>query len=182
VACHRVNPKGLPIQQPSYRNKDPVAKDVAFVAELASMDFKHVLAPTDFGEPSGRAVKLAVELAQSFNAMLTLLHAYEVPVYTYPQVDSIVVDLITPIEQAAREQLDRELATVQLKIPNAKSILRSGVPWREILSVIDDVHADLVVMGTHGRRGVTHALLGSVAEKVVRLSPVPVLTVRDRGS
>jgi len=146
------------------------------------VQFKHILVPTDFGEPSGRAEKLALELAQSFNAMLTLLHAYEVPVYTYPQVDAIVVDLFTPIEQAAREQLDRELAAVQFKIPNAKSILRSGIPWREILSVIDEIRPDLVVMGTHGRRGVTHALLGSVAEKVVRLSPVPVLTVRDPGS
>ena len=150
--------------------------------KTGTVQFKHILVPTDFGEPSGRAEKLALELAQSFNAMLTLLHAYEVPVYTYPQVDAIVVDLFTPIEQAAREQLDRELAALQLKIPNAKSILRSGIPWREILSVIDEIRPDLVVMGTHGRRGVTHALLGSVAEKVVRLSPVPVLTVRDPGS
>jgi len=158
-----------------------VAKDIAFVAELAFMEFKHVLVPTDFGEPSARALKLAVDLARSFSAMLTLLHAYEVPLYTYPQVDSIVVDLFTPIEQAAREQLDRELATVQQELPSAKSILRSGVPWREILNVLDEIKADLVVMGTHGRRGVSHALLGSVAEKVVRLSPVPVLTVRDSG-
>jgi nucleotide-binding universal stress UspA family protein len=68
---------------------------------------------------------------------------------------------------------------VQQKLPQAKAILRSGVPWREILSAVEDVAADLVVMGTHGRRGVSHALLGSVAEKIVRLSPVPVLTVRD---
>lgn len=146
------------------------------------MEFKHILVPTDFGEPSGRAVKLALELAQSFKAMLTLMHAYEVPLYTYPQVEPIVVDLFTPIEQAAREQLERELASVQTKVPTAKAILRSGVPWREILSFIDEIHPDLVVMGTHGRRGVTHALLGSVAEKVVRMSPVPVLTVRDPSS
>jgi nucleotide-binding universal stress UspA family protein len=143
------------------------------------MDFKHILVPTDFGEPSARAVKLAIDLARRFEAKLTVFHAYEVPLYAYPQVDSIVVDLFTPIEQAAREQLDSALTSVQQKLPQAKAILRAGVPWRELLGVVEEVGADLVVMGTHGRRGVSHALLGSVAEKIVRLSPVPVLTVRD---
>jgi nucleotide-binding universal stress UspA family protein len=143
------------------------------------MDFRHILVPTDFGEPSARAVNLGIELAVKFEAKLTLLHAYEVPLYTYPQAEAIVVDLFTPIEQAAREQLNSALASVQQKLPQAKAILRSGVPWREILSAVEEVAADVVVMGTHGRRGVTHALLGSVAEKIVRLSPVPVLTVRD---
>lgn len=143
------------------------------------MDFKHILVPTDFGEPSARAVKLAIDLAGRSEAKLTLFHAYEVPLYAYPQVDSIVVDLFTPIEQAAREQLNSALTSVQQKLPQANGILRAGVPWREILGVVEEVGADLIVMGTHGRRGVSHALLGSVAEKIVRLSPVPVLTVRD---
>lgn len=145
----------------------------------ARMDFKHILVPTDFGEPSVRAVNLGIDLAAKFGAKLTLFHAYEIPLYAYPQAESIVVDLFTPIEQAAREQLNSTLASVQQKLPQAKAILRSGVPWREILSAAEEVRADLVVMGTHGRRGVSHALLGSVAEKIVRLSPVPVLTVRD---
>ncbi len=143
------------------------------------MDFKHILVPTDFGEVSAHALALGIDLAGKFNAKLTLFHAYEVPLYAYPQVDSIVVDLFTPIEQAAREQLNSALTSVQQKLPQTNGILRSGVPWREILGVVEEVGADLIVMGTHGRRGVSHALLGSVAEKIVRLSPVPVLTVRD---
>src|SRR5258707_2215085 len=141
------------------------------------MDFKHILVPTDFGEPSVRAVNLGIELAAKFEAKLTLFHAYEVPLYAYPQAESIVVDLFTPIEQAAREQLNSTLASVQQKLPQAKAILRSGVPWREILSAVEEARADLIVMGTHGGRGASHGFVGRVATKIVRLPPVPVVTV-----
>ena len=61
-----------------------------------------------------------------------------------------------------------------------KGFVRLGAPWEEILSVATERGADLVVVGTHGRRGFAHALMGSVAERVVRLSTIPVLTVRSR--
>src|SRR5260221_12628038 len=122
------------------------------------MDFKHILVPTDFGEPSVRAVNLGIELAAKFEAKLTLFHAYEVPLYAYPQAESFVVDLFTSFEQAAREQLNSTLASVQQKLPQAKSILRSGVPWREIFIAFEEARADLIVMVTHGRLGFSHAL------------------------
>jgi nucleotide-binding universal stress UspA family protein len=80
-------------------------------------------------------------------------------------------------EQGARRALDEALSALRDRVPRLEGILRMGVPWEEILKAIAETHADLVVMGTHGRRGISHALIGSVAEKVVRASPVPVLSV-----
>lgn len=140
--------------------------------------FHHILVPTDFGEPSDRAVAFGIQLAKQFGAELSIVHAYEVPTYLYTGLDNSMLGLLGPIEEAAREQLDRVLFEVRKEVPAAQGLLRSGVAWHEILNAIAGSKADLVIMGTHGRRGVTHALLGSVAERIVRLSPVPVLTVR----
>ena len=141
--------------------------------------FKHILLPTDFGTYSARATELGIELAKTFDAALTLVHAYEFQAYTYESLAYVSQDLLGAIETAARDQLDKTLASVRTKLPAAKSELRTGIPWQQILAAIEDTHADLVVMGTHGRRGISHALLGSVTEKIVRMSPVPVLTVRE---
>ncbi len=140
--------------------------------------FKHILVPTDFGESSRRALDVAVELSQKLDASLTLLHTYEIPTYDNSGMVFATVDLLTQVEESAQQQLEEALVTLRKRLPDAKGILRNGVPWQQILAAIDETHADLVVMGTHGRRGVAHALLGSVAEKTVRMSPVPVLTIR----
>jgi nucleotide-binding universal stress UspA family protein len=141
--------------------------------------FKRILVPTDFGESSQRALDLAVVLARTFDASLTLVHAYDVPSYVYSGMTFTTVDLLKPIEEAAQRQVEDALVALRKQVPGAKGGLRHGEPWREILAAIEDTGADLVVMGTHGRRGLSHAILGSVAEKTVRMSLVPVLTVRD---
>jgi nucleotide-binding universal stress UspA family protein len=143
--------------------------------------FKHILVPTDFGEPSQQALDTAIDLAKRFDASLTIVHCQEIPVYAYGAVPFVTADVLGPIQEAARAQLELTLADVKTRVPGATGLLRHGVAWAEILGAVDETHADLVVMGTRGRRGVAHALLGSVAEKVVRTSPVPVLTVRERG-
>jgi len=140
--------------------------------------FKHILVATDFAEPSERAVALAVELAKSFGAELTVVHAYEIPAYVYAGVSFTPADLVTPVIDGAREALASVLARVRESVPNATSMLRNGDPATEILTAIDQAHADLLVVGTHGRRGLPHALLGSVAEKIVRLARVAVLVAR----
>jgi nucleotide-binding universal stress UspA family protein len=140
--------------------------------------FKHILAPTDFGESSQQALDAAIELAARLEAKLTIVHCYEIPAYAYGGMTFGAADLLGPVQDAARAQLEKTLVEVKTRFPGAAGLLRRGVPWSEILAAIDETKADLVVMGTHGRRGVAHALLGSVAEKVVRTSPVPVLTVR----
>jgi nucleotide-binding universal stress UspA family protein len=141
-------------------------------------EFKHILVAVDFGESSVGALDVGIDLALKFDAALTLVHTYEIPSFAYPNAAFLVVDLVTPIEEAAREQLEKTLATVRARIPRAKAVLRKGMAGAEILALIDEIHPDLVVTGTHGRRGISRTLLGSVAEKVVRHSPVPVLTVR----
>lgn len=139
--------------------------------------FRSLLLPTDFGEPSAHAVELAIELALQSDAKLTLAHFWEVPGYPYLGAIYSSADFVTPIGQAAEAQLAAVLATVQQRVPRATSVCRMGSPWEQILHLVAELNADLVVMGTHGRRGVSHVLLGSVAERVVRHSPVPVLTV-----
>lgn len=150
----------------------------AELEEITMVEFKHILVAVDFGDSSEEAMEMAIELAHKFGASLTLVHTCEVPAYLYPDIAYFAADLLTPLEDAAGKQLRTTLATVQKRVPGAKAILRMGTAATEILAVIEGVHPDLVVTGTHGRRGISRTLLGSVAERLVRLSPVPVLTVR----
>lgn len=139
--------------------------------------FKHVLVATDFSEASSFALELATSMARQSGAALTVVHACEVPIY--PEAIP-PADLLTPITAAAGRRLDGVVDGLRDRVPGAVPLLRVGAPWEEILAAAAEVGADLVVVGTHGRRGIAHAVLGSVAERVVRLSPVPVLTVRGR--
>ena len=142
------------------------------------MTFKHILVPTDFGDSSNAALEVAVDLSKKYGASLTLLHTYEIPVYGYPGMLYAPIDLLTPIQESAQAQSDAALKSLRARVPEAQALLKFGVPAVEIQKAIEETHADLVVMGTHGRHGVSRALLGSVAERTVRLSQIPVLTVR----
>jgi nucleotide-binding universal stress UspA family protein len=141
------------------------------------MTFKHILVATDFSDSAAQALELAAEMAVKFEAALTLLHSWEVPSYSYGGGLYVPVDLATPLEEAAKKCLAEALVELRQRVPRADSSLRSGVAWEEILAAASELHADLIVVGTHGRRGLNRALLGSVAEKVVRMANVPVLTV-----
>ena len=88
------------------------------------------------------------------------------------------VDLLTPLQDAANQMMKKLLEAVKRRTPAATGLLRTGVAWEQILTAAKQSDADLIVPGTHGRTGFRHALLGSVAERVVRLSPVPVISVR----
>jgi nucleotide-binding universal stress UspA family protein len=138
--------------------------------------FQRVVVATDFSEASARAIDLAVAMAREPGVELHVLHVCEIPVYAdwAPSVD-----LITPLTATAEERLDQLLSSLRASSPGAKGLLKVGVAWEQILAAAAEVRADLVVLGTHGRRGVAHAVMGSVAERVVRLSEIPVLTVRS---
>ncbi len=142
--------------------------------------FKHVLVATDFSETSHAAVDLARSMAAECRAALTVLCVCEVP--GYAGGGPMPYDTLIPSVEAAQAQLDEILAAVRRTCPDAHGFVKIGAPAHEILATVAEIRADLVVMGTHGRRGIAHAVLGSVAEHVVRLSPVPVLTVRSRRS
>ncbi len=142
------------------------------------LSFERIMVAIDFGESSTEALEVALGLAKQYRSALTLIHTWEVPSYAYTAMDFSAMDMLTPVQEAAREQLAALIAEVRKELPEAKAILARGVAWQEILAAIERGKPDLIVMGTHGRRGLRHALLGSVAEKIVRFSPVPVLTVR----
>lgn len=142
--------------------------------------FRRILVATDFSEASERALKLACALARDLGAELDVLHVCEVP--NYADTGPLPYDVLTPIAAAAQARLDAAMRDIQRHCPGAKGFLKLGAPWQEILSAIGEARADAVVMGTHGRRGVAHALLGSVAERVLRLATVPVITVRALGA
>jgi nucleotide-binding universal stress UspA family protein len=139
-----------------------------------------ILAPTDFSDHSGQAVQYACELAKRFGAELRLLHVVQPP--------SSVIAYGAPVpEEVLHPQSEAQKELESLEVPDAEQIrqvvreIQSGPPFVEIVRYAKANDVDLIVMGTHGRTGIVHALLGSVAEKVVRKAPCPVLTVRTKG-
>jgi nucleotide-binding universal stress UspA family protein len=139
------------------------------------MDIHHILAPIDFSAPATQAVTAAFELAQAFRAKLSLLHVIEVPVY------AIEVALpLEALEQDARRQLELLAPGAAAAHVEVTRLVDIGVPYQKIVETATAEGADLIVMATRGRTGLSHLLLGSVAEHVVRLAPCPVLTIRPR--
>jgi len=143
---------------------------------------RRILVATDFSDTADRALDYAVALAAALGAEIVLVHAYEVPVYAFPDGAFLATTEISErLAEAARTALDSALASrAASKVP-MRGVLRTGTPWTEIEAVATEEKADLVIVGTHGRKGIARALLGSVAEKVVRTAPCPVLSVGPRG-
>ncbi len=139
--------------------------------------FRHVLLATDLGEASERAHDAAAALVSTVGARLTVVHVCEAPAFALAGAGESGVDLVGPCGEGPREALDRLLWRLRKRDVRAEGVLRFGVPWENVLAVAREVGADLVVTGTHGRHGLAHALLGSVAEKIVQESTVPVLAV-----
>jgi len=140
-----------------------------------------ILVPTDFSSNADQALDYALELANKLGATVYLLNVIGIPAFGVPELGvaltSTAIDGIVRDNQAAIDKLAASRAS-RGKIGEA--LLRTGDPRDTILQVAEELHADLIIMGTHGRRGLSRALLGSVAEMVVRTSPVPVLTLRSR--
>ena len=144
------------------------------------MEIRHILAPTDFSPFSKQAVEYAFELAQKFGAKLLLLHAIEMPAYP---VEGYVPpgaagSLLEDLERNARLELANLLPEAESRGVELARHVIVGSPYRKILETAAAEKVDLIVMATHGRTGLSHLLMGSVAERVVRLAPCPVLTMR----
>lgn len=137
-----------------------------------------IVVPTDFSKSAERALGLARDLAQDAGpAHLILTHAVFVPI----EIEALGVDLqagLSGIEERVVEDLERILVELQDAGISAEYLSVRGSPERIILEVASSKNADLIVMGTHGRTGLAHVVLGSVAERVVREAPCPVLTVK----
>jgi nucleotide-binding universal stress UspA family protein len=143
---------------------------------------KNILVPIDFGEPSASALAYAVDLAESLGARIHLLHAFEFPIVGFPDGAVVVsADVASKIVEAGRKAIDEAVAKHRGRTVEITTLHKQGEPRETILATAQDVRADLIVMGTHGRRGISRALIGSVTELVVRASSVPVLTVHAAG-
>jgi nucleotide-binding universal stress UspA family protein len=143
---------------------------------------KRILVATDFGEAAGVALDYGRELARTFGASLDVLHVCDNVIARGLGVDGFTVDYTTlqrEVEAAARKQLDALLDEEDRTMLHAKPMLvTSSTPASAIVEYAQQSNADLILMGTHGRGAVAHFLMGSVAERVVRVAPCPVLTVR----
>jgi nucleotide-binding universal stress UspA family protein len=138
-----------------------------------------ILVATDFGEASDAALTYGRALARTFGARLHLLHVTENVYMKAVGGDAYVTvfpDLQKDIDDAARKQLEERL---DADTPTTVVLLTSDAPATSIVEYAKTHQIDLIVLGTHGRGAVAHLLMGSIAERVVRTAPCPVLTVRQ---
>jgi len=140
--------------------------------EFAMLPIKTILAATDFSPMSEHAFRFAGALARDYGARLIALHVIHPPVAVYAET---AVFMEEPDFSAARETLNA------LRIPgvDVEYRLMEGEPAATIVQVAEETHANLIVMGTHGRGGIVRVLMGSVAEDVLRSAPCPVMTVKS---
>ncbi len=148
------------------------------------LSLKKILFPTDLSDAAAEAQLYACSLAEQYGAELHILSVVQ-------DVTLVSPDPTNPwvIPASSLEEVTASVVQSLEKIPDAawsagKSIIRTvrtGAPFLEILRYAKDQNIDLIVLGTHGRSGLAHVLMGSVAERVVRKSPCPVLTVHPKG-
>lgn len=143
-----------------------------------------ILVPLDFSLHSARALEYAVDLARRYGARLELVHVFDIGIYSLAdgtpmlgpqQFEDMAADIERRLQEAKREALSAGVLRVETK-------LLQGKPDLELLRVATEDHADVIVMGTHGRTGFRHVLMGSVAERLVRKSPCPVFIVKRDGA
>ena len=139
-----------------------------------------IVCPVDFSSSSEEAARYAIGLAAQLGAArLDYVHVFQWPVYAVPEM-GYYVD--AGVEGSIKENLRRQLQTLGRR-HSAHGVeivtdLLEGTPHQAVVDHAESIRTNLIIIGTHGRTGLTHLLLGSVAEKVVRTSPIPVCTVR----
>jgi nucleotide-binding universal stress UspA family protein len=147
------------------------------------MEIKKILFPTDFSEGSSHALLYAVDLAKHYGAKLHIVHViYDIAKAAGWYVPHISVDeMYKDIEKGAKKQLERfgdEEERCLKGIEEVERTVLTGVPHEEILKFAKEKKIELIVMGSHGKKGIDRILFGSTAAQVVRFAPCPVLTVR----
>ena len=139
---------------------------------------KNILMPTDFSKLSLSAAEYATELSEQYGAKIHLLHVLEKtpPILTIHSLDLSEKKIIQALEEEAKISLKKALDKVKgEKNIEVESVIRKGIDYEEIIKYAEEKKIDLIVIATHGRTGILHTLLGSVAEKVIRYSKKPVL-------
>lgn len=134
---------------------------------------KHIIVATDFSTASDAALDFAANLASTLGAKLSVVHAFETP-YPYP------VPWPPEYRHELLKNVEKRCDELRPMVPEVNAFVREGEAHGQILSLATETGADLIVVGTHGRHGLPRLLLGSVADKVIRSSPIPVITVPPR--
>ncbi len=145
------------------------------------IEIKKILIPTDFSEYSQFALKYAMALAETFKAKLYVMHACE---HTISGAGTeayhfSVPEFVAEVERNEKEALDGIVTELRSKGIDAEAIFVVGRAYFEIVDKAKALDMDLIALATHGRKGLSHFVFGSTAEKVVRLAPCPVLTVKN---
>lgn len=142
-----------------------------------------ILVPTDFSTHASQALHFAVDLARRYEASIDLVHVFEP--FTYALPDGYVFmgaeNFNVLMDQFRAELETARKGALELGAKNVEATLLQGSPSEEIVRCAKERKSDLIVMGTHGRKGINHFLIGSVAERVVRMAPCPVLTMRSKA-
>jgi nucleotide-binding universal stress UspA family protein len=144
---------------------------------------KKILFPTDFSENSKAAQEYAAAFAEQFQAELHVIHVL-VDITMMPEPGSALTlpqNYLLDMKQEAERALDKMFPDAAQKGRKIVRAFRMGSPYVEIVTYAQENQIDLIILGTHGRGAIAHMLLGSIAEKVVRKAPCPVLTVRPAG-
>lgn len=141
---------------------------------------KRILCTTDFSDLSVEGLEYSIDLARHFEAELRILHVYALPTYFAAPEGAFIpsADYATTRSNEVQEQLDALVAQYSDRGVPLKTALKVGVSYKEIVADADAWNADLIVMASHGHSGITHVILGSVTERVLRTASCPVLVVR----
>lgn len=143
-------------------------------------DFKTILFALDFSQSSDYAFQYALSLTRNYQARLLIVHIINEPVdlrgFYVPHIS--FEKLEQEIEEGAKKMMEKFCREQLGDYGNYETFLLPGIPYDEIIKKAEEQSADLIIMGTHGRTGLDHVLFGSTAEKVVRKSAIPVMTIR----
>ncbi|PLX80936.1 MAG: universal stress protein [Desulfuromonas sp.] len=144
--------------------------------------FRNVLFATDFSECSEAAFSYAISLAKTYQAHLVILHVINEPVDLRGfYVPHISFDQLEEEVRAGAEKMMEKFCSTHLgDFSDYQTFVEPGIPYDTVIKKAGAINADLIVLGTHGRTGLDHVLFGSTAEKIVRKSPIPVMTIRNQ--
>ena len=144
--------------------------------------FKKILCPVDFSEFTKDVVAYAADISRQYGAELHVLHVIPNLTYFTPYESFLTPENLVAMEKNIQDEVDRDFKKVLSAVGiDVRKVVRTGVAFVEIIDYAKTEGIDLIVMGTHGRSGIEHILIGNVAEKVVRKSPCPVMTIRPKG-
>lgn len=142
------------------------------------MPARHFLVPLDLGDTTQPQLDYALGLGSKLKARLILMHVIHIPHFAQPELTPYMDAITDQTRQAINNHLQQSITTDVA----VETVLAHGTPWQEIIHTAKRRAVDLIIVGTHARSGVGHALLGSVAEKIVRLASCPVLVIPSSAS